>query len=201
MEWIILKSKKSLILIIIVVLISVALTITFTGCNRVRTATMEGDLSEIFYSVSELKEAAELIVVANVIHQETIVYAKVPFTISRVKILSTIKGSLKEGEEIKVIETGGKYNYTDDNSKKKKGEEVEVTFEGVRVMQPGENLILFMRMFSGPQMDDGYVPLGVFQGKFKINKDNIVEKQAPEDYAFTDYDKPLAKEEFIGKLK
>lgn len=63
-------------------------------------------------------------------------------------------------------------------------------------MQKGEHLILFMKPFVGPQVEGAYVPLGVWQGKFKVDKDGKVKQQAPDEYKLKDY-KPMSKNKFI----
>ena len=208
-------SKKSLISVSLAVLITCGLVTAVavkTHSNPKKTSTeavatsnvqqisLQGDLQENFDSVVKLKQRAAAIVEVDVTSSETIVYKDMPFTISTAKVLSKIKGIIKEGQEIKLIETGGKFKLTGENPKEAKGQEAEVSFEGIRVMQPGDHLFLFLDKFVGPQVTDAYIPLGVYQGKFKVES-NKVYQQAPNDNKLSDYKQPVDKEVFKEKLK
>lgn len=137
--------------------------------SNVQQISLEGDLQENFDSLDKLKQRASAIVEVDVLKTETIVYDDMPFTISTAKVLSKVKGNVNEGQEIKLIETGGKYKLTGENPKEAKGQEVELSFEGIRVMQPADHLFLFIDEFVGPQVTGAYIPLGVYQGKFKVD--------------------------------
>lgn len=161
----------------------------------------EGQLQEKFTSIRGLKQRASAIVEVNVINSETIVYKDTPFTISTAMVIFKVKGIQKEGQEIKLIETGGKYKLTGENPKEEKGKEVEFAFEGIRVMQPGDHLFLFVDEFVGPQIMGAYIPLGVYQGKFMVEQDGKIRQQAPNDHKLTDYMEPVGKEKFKENLK
>ena len=81
---------------------------------------------------------------------------------------------------IKIIETGGVYKPKDREGRDLP--ETELKFGGIPVVRQGEHLVLFFDEFVGPQVKGAYVPLGVFQGKFKIEGSKAIQ-QAPNEYA------------------
>ena len=170
------------------------------GNKSVQLIPGKGDLQESFNNIEGLKQRASAIIEVDVINSETVVYKDIPFAISTAKVLSKVKGNVKEGQEIKLIETGGKYLLTGENPKEEKGKEVKFAFEGICVMQPGDHLFLFVDEFVGPQVKGAYVPLGVYQGKFKVEQDGKIRQQAPDDHKLTDYMKPVGKEKFKEKI-
>lgn len=199
-----LSKKLSIAIALSVVVTSGAVTAAVVHNNKsnnVKLVKIEGDLSDVFNNMDQLKQKSSDIIEVNILDTETIVYNDMPFTISKAKVISKVKGKISEGEDIKLIETGGKYKLSGENPKEVKGQEVEWAFEGVRVMQPGEHLVLFVKEFVGPQIKDAYIPLGVYQGKFKVNKDGNVEQQAPSTHKLKDYVTPLKVEDFKEKLK
>lgn len=203
-----LSKKFSLAIALVVVLTIGVITYAFANNikigkvdNNVRLVKVEGELSDIYETIDQLKQTATGIIEVNILETETIVYGDVPFTISKAKVLSSLKGKISEGQEIKLIETGGKYTLSGENPKEVKGEEVEIAFEGIRVMQPGEHLVLFVKEFVGPQIQGAFVPLGIYQGKFKVEKDDYVKQQAPFEHKLKDYTSPIKLKEFKDKLK
>lgn len=63
--------------------------------------------------------------------------------------------------------------------------------------------MLFLHKFEGSQTDDAFIPLGAYQGKFKINKDNKVISAVTEEKAHkkskTPDNSPQKKEEKVNK--
>ncbi len=134
------------------------------------------ELREEFVDLKDLKKEAELTIEAKVISQETIVYEKVPFTISQVEVLKKFKGNLNKGSIINVIETGGIFE-----PQGKNGEtfnKVEMQLNGVSTLKPDDHVFLFLEGFFGPQIEEAYIPLGAYQGKFKVDKKGFVEQQS-----------------------
>lgn len=199
-----LSKRLSITIALAVIVTTGAVTASITQnnkSNRVEFIKVAGDLADVFNNLDQLKQKSSAIIEVNILETETIVYNDMPFTISKAKVISKVKGKINEGEDIKLIETGGKYTLSGTNPKEVKGQEVEWAFEGVRVMQPGEHLFLFVEEFVGPQIKDAYIPLGIYQGKFKVNKDGNVNQQAPSDHKLKDYIKPVNVKEFKEKLK
>lgn len=190
------RKLNIILVILIIVLLSAA------GCkNQSGNQSTTIDLSEHYDTIYDLKQGATNIVEVEVLDNYVVVQGDMPFTISNLKVLSAIKGDMMKDDEIKVLETGGRFTTSGENPKDKKGQEVDMKFGGISVMQKGEHLILFVRPFVGPQVTEAYVPLGVWQGKFKVVKGNNgkVEQQAPNEYKLKDY-KPVGIGQFIKEL-
>ncbi len=190
--------KRNKILAILVIVLLSAIGCKNQGVNQSTTI----DLSEHYSTIDDLKQGATNIIEVEVLDNYVVVQGDMPFTISNLKVLSTIKGDIMKGDKIKVLETGGKFINSGENPKDKKGQEVDMKFGGISVMQNSEHLILFVKPFVGPQVTDAYVPLGVWQGKFKVAKGNNgkVEQQAPNEYKLKDY-KPVSISQFIKELE
>lgn len=189
--------KLNIILVILIIVL-----LSAVGCkNQSGNQSTTIDLSEHYDTINDLKQGATNIVEVEVLDNYVVVQGDMPFTISNLKVLSSIKGDKMKDDEIKVLETGGRFISSGDNPKDKKGQEVDMKFGGISVMQKGEHLILFVRQFVGPQVTGAYVPLGVWQGKFKVAKGNNgkVEQQAPNEYKLKDY-KPVSIGQFIKEL-
>jgi hypothetical protein len=111
-------------------------TLIFAACSSnekpIGKIESTGKLAQNFHTLKDLKKGSKLAVEVSVIETlENIVYEDVAFTISKARILSSTKGNLKPGDEIKILETGGTKNG------------VVYAFNGIPVMKPGENLYLF----------------------------------------------------------
>jgi hypothetical protein len=152
-------------------------------------------LSERYNSIKELKTEAFDMVEVDVKSNESVLYHELGFTISTVEIISSLNGNFEQGQQIRIVQTGGRYEYTGKNPKIPKGQVIETTMMGIPVMAPSEKYFLFIKKYEGEVTNDAYRILGLFQGKFKI-KDNDVIQNAPEEYKIKDYTK-----ETIDKFK
>ena len=157
-----------------------------TVSDSVQIIKVEGTIDKYFTKMSDLMVSSTNVIECIVLDTNTIIYGDIPFTISNVSILNNIKGDIKT-DTIKIIETGGRYKLAGNNPKEEKGLEVDYQFEGIPVVQKGEHLYLFLEPFIGPQVKDAYIPLGVFQGKFKVLQNNKVEQQVPSIFKLKDY--------------
>ncbi len=150
---------------------------TMSEEDPVTNAEGSSDLAEHYKGLNELRVSASDILEVSVLDDtETIQYGGLPFTVTKAKVLSNHKGNPNVGDEVRFIETGGMMP---------SGQEMK--FNGIPVMKPGENLILFAKEYVGPIAEDVLIPLGVYQGKFLI-KDNRVEQQAPAEDKLIDYE-------------
>lgn len=171
------------------VLLVFLFTISIGACtNHEVTSGSTAKMSKIYKSIKELKDNAVEIVEVEVLENvKSIEYGKVPFTISKVKVISSLKGEQKSGDEIEILETGGIIGGN------------PIYFDGVPVLQPGTNMVLFLYKYEGPVAENVYYPLGEYMGKFII-KDDKVEQQAVDEYKLKDY-KVVNLEEFKEKVK
>jgi hypothetical protein len=165
------------------------LSLLLVACANKAPNGGASNLEEHFQNFQELQNRASNIIQVTVIDNiETINYGEVTFTVSKAKVLSGFEGTLKVGDEIILLETGGMMN---------NGQELK--FNGIPVIKPGEELFLFVDKYVGPVTKDAYIPIGVYQGKFKV-KDNKVEQQAPNEDKLKDY-QPVTRDLFKEKLK
>ncbi|CAM4485772.1 hypothetical protein FHS16_004917 [Paenibacillus endophyticus] len=179
----------------IVTILSLLLLIT-SACGKNEHDGGPSSLVKSYTSMEELTSEAEVIAEVKVDSQETITQLNVPFTISLVTIKSTIKGAFKEGDKIKIIETGGDFIPVDNTGKKLK--ETRMKFNGIDVLNKHDHAVLFLQEFVGPQVEGAYVPIGVYQGKFKVVNEMLIQ-QAPESEKIKDY-KPLRIDSFKEKV-
>lgn len=125
---------------------------------------------------NEMFESATDIVEVSVLkHDGITVSDDVPFTDSIIEIKDVLKGNLNIGEQILVTELGGVYYplLFGDKELGHSDKQVDIAFEGVRVIQPDEEYILFIS--KNPNMsNDSYYVHGINQGKYKI-KDSKIE--------------------------
>jgi hypothetical protein len=76
-----------------------------------------------------------------------------------------IKGDVKVGSTITIIETGGLIAGQSKTEPGQQGNPAEAAFEGVRVMAVGEQCLLFLGPYDpGPVATDAFSVKGVFQG-------------------------------------
>jgi hypothetical protein len=145
---------------------------TWYGRSRIIVKTMAGSIAHHYGTLDELIRDAGAILVVDVGSGETIEYIDTPFTLTEVKVARSIRGDLKAGDVITIIETGGYVKQAD-------GTTFDYRFDGIPVLRFREKVLLFLKRFEGPQTDDAYIPLGVFQGKFLIEGDRL-QQQVPE---------------------
>lgn len=129
---------------------------------------MPGTLEAIYRDIAGMAEDADCIAEVTVQSSVVMLLDGFPRTHSLAKVVTALKGGLKEGAVIEVIEEGGR---TD------KGEAVV----GVPVMSTGSTYVLFLH-----QSDDAWFIVGAFQGRF-IVKEGYVFQQATEETKIKPY--------------
>lgn len=179
--------------IISILVLSLFCLTYFTGClknNNIDKENIKVDsslkINQIYNSVKDLKENSFDMVEVNVKSTESVMYKELGVTISTVKVKSSLKGKFKSGEQIRIIETGGKYKYTGNDSKIKHDQLIEQVCDGIPVMESSERYILFINKYEGEVTKNAYKILGVYQGKFKVDNDIVVQK-SPEKYKIRDF--------------
>jgi len=184
------------------VLLTACLLLIISACGNNQQEVKSGGPASLVHTYSTLNELtsdADEITEIKVISQETINYADIPFTISTVEVLSSLKGELKAGNTIRIIETGGEYTPLGKNGKELAKETFK--FNGIPVLKNKEHDVIFLEKFVGPQVEgESYVPLGVYQGKFKIQTNGELVQQAPEEEKLKDY-KATTIDKFSEQLK
>lgn len=137
------------------------------------TFNSHGELSESFSTVDELKQKAEVIVEVNISDAKAKKYNDVVFTLSSAEVKKIYKGDLQKKTYLNILETGGVHN------------NIEHTFEGEKTLKKQDNAILFLKKYNGPiTNEEAYVILGMYQGKFKLDKSGAIigkNKELPTD--------------------
>lgn len=182
---------------VIIPILTIFIVLLFSACGKSGVEGSPSSLEKSYNTLGELTSDAEEILEIKVLNQETKTYLDVPFTISTAIVKSTVKGVVNEGDSIKIIETGGEYTPIDKNGKE--FPKANLKFNGIEVLAKNEHAILFLEKFVGPQVEGAYVPLGVYQGKFKVISGEAVQ-QAPEDNKLKDY-KPVSVDSLKEKIK
>ena len=137
-------------------------------------------LETIFTQLDDMIAYADSIAEVEVTDSDVILLDGFPQTHSAASVLTVLKGDMKSGDVIKVVEEGGTTE---------QGEAIA----GVPVMKPGTKYILFL-----VHSDQQYYIAGAFQGKF-IERSGYVFQQATSDARLTDYE-PLSVEAFMSAV-
>lgn len=171
-----------------------------TGClfreKALPTVTIDRQPDRQYLTLNELIQDAEVIARVKVLSSETTDNRAVELdesaivTLAKVEIIRSYKGSLAEDTEILVLETGGLVEQDDQS--------VDIQVNGISVMKPEESFILFLQSVSGSGEQQVYEPVGLYQGKFRIEK-NLVQQQAPDAEKLTDHT-PLSVDVFSAEI-
>ena len=188
--------------LIVVALISLlaAAGLVATGClfreKPLPTVTIDKQPDRSYQTLNELTQDATVIVRVKVRSSETTDNRTVELdesaivSLARVQVIRSYKGSVSADSEISVLETGGVVELD--------GQSVDIQVNGISIMKPEESFILFLNPLSGSNKQSAYAPLGLYQGKFRIEK-NLVQQQAPEDEMLTDH-APLSVDVFSAEI-
>ena len=163
--------------------------------EELQVSDMSAKLVNTYKTIDEINNDSTLAVMGTVIHNEYLDYGGLTFTLSEFKVDKVIKGNMKNGDTIKVLQSGGisevKYNEADAKSfedpkevenylKDKIGKNFETTIEGVKVLKEDTNAILLLEEYDGPIVEDAYVGTGDFQGRFILNQNQKTKSTTPE---------------------
>lgn len=145
-------NKKSIYLVLISAVV-ISFIIIYYKNIPIRTVNISGEINKGYLTIQELKDDSDMIARVDIYNIRSLKYSDVVFTISEAKVSNVFKGD-KKIKELKILETGGIYN----NS--------EYIFEENKVFNKGQKAVVFLQKYNGPIVEDAYVVLGVFQGKF-----------------------------------
>jgi hypothetical protein len=163
--------------IAVLTLIAAILGLTSLICSACLFAKKPAPISVLdvnpgkhYRSVNELTAAAAAIVQVKVGSSKAILDQGSVYTLSEANVLRVFKGQLAIESQVSILETGG---LMAQNSVS-----MDVQPDGMAVMQPDETYILFLDQYRGALVQQAYEPLGIYQGKFRIDK-NVIIQQAP----------------------
>lgn len=151
----------------------------------VNAGTLE--LTEAYENSVEVAKVADYVIKGKVKETEYVLDGSTVFTKSTVVVENSIKGALKEGDEIYVKELGGFVEsdvYANAISVEKYGEEVEVgnnseildlRVDGYKVMEKDETVVLFLVKTTGSELEafqnNTYEPVRAWQGKLLYHEE------------------------------
>jgi len=137
---------------------------------------MMGQLAANFETLAQLAAAAAHIVVVRVDVSESRPYKDVPFTVATVSVLRSLKGEAVTGGQLTVVEMGGQFAGRSKVDPGQRGTPVEVGFEGVPVMRPQQQYLLFLGgpAHVGPVLEGAYSVLGLVQGKMRVDSAGVL---------------------------
>lgn len=152
------------------------------------------DLAKIYKNSNELAIESELVIKGRVEKSNYVLSSHYNVdTKSTVVIDEVYKGELKPGDRISVIESGGiipKGIYSNAISMEKFGTEasdkddttlIDVRFDGYKVMEEGEKVVLFLIKITRSDVEDFkvgcYECRGIWQGKLLYNEE--IDSYAP----------------------
>jgi hypothetical protein len=158
------------------------------------TVMASADFTVLYDNVGGLKKAADLIVRGEVTGVSYLDFNSTAYSKVTLRVSKCLKGDVAAGEEITIVEVGGVTTMATVNGDKFGGPteldaetEVTVLLEGAPLSEVGEKCLYFLGTGSiGVVPGTYYVPLGAFQGRFKID-DAVAKRFVPVDWAEGDY--------------
>lgn len=142
---------------------------------------IHASLARTYDTVEALNTEATEVVLVRALARADRPYLRLPFTETRVVVEQSARGRLAPGMEIAVIETGGALPPgTVKTTNPVVRSPAEFALQGVPVLRVGERYLLFLRPFSGPMTTtkNAYIPVGEFQGKFRVSGDGTIRYHA-----------------------
>lgn len=153
--------------------------------NKVTKVDMHADFENIYFSIEELTQDADVIIKGDVLEANSFDFNKNTFTKSQIKVTESFNDKAKVGDILTFVEVGGtttigalasyypeKIQVNDEN----KDESVEVTINDSPVMGQGDQVVLFGVKSKDKlylKNHDYYLPLGTYQGKFDVKNGKI----------------------------
>ncbi len=158
------------------------------------TVTASADFAVVYESVDQLKKAADLIVRGEVTQVSYLDFNSTAYTKVTFRVSKCLKGDVAEGKEITIAEVGGVTSMATVNGDKfgaptqlDAETEVSVLLDGAPLSEVGDKCVYFLGTGSiGVVSGVYYVPLGAFQGRFKIDN-TMAERFVPVDWQDGEY--------------
>lgn len=150
---------------------------------------ISADFAVGYSSVGQLKKAADLAVRGDVTDVSYLDFNTCAYTKVTLKVSKCFKGDAAAGDEITILEVGGvttmatiKGDKFGAPTKEDAETKVKVLLEGAPLTQVGETCVYFLGTGSiGVVSDTYYVPMGAFQGRFKIDN-GVAKRFVPSDW-------------------
>lgn len=105
-------------------------------------------------SVDQLIDDSQMVAVAHVTNiQKSLKYENVEFVKTQIEVKNLLKGSNNAEKIITILQT-----VSNDDP----------------VLEKNSNVLLFLEKYEGPIIENAYVIKGLYQGHYKIHKNNII---------------------------
>jgi hypothetical protein len=158
------------------------------------TVIMTADFAVKYSGVGQLRDAADVVVRGEITGISYLDFNSSAYTKVTLKVLKCLKGDLAADEEITILEVGGvttmatiKGDKFGAPTREDAETKVKVQLEGAPLAEVGDKCTYFLGTGSiGVVAGTYYVPLGAFQGKFKINN-GIANRFVPDGWQDGDY--------------
>ncbi|MDW7656407.1 MAG: hypothetical protein SCM11_04445 [Bacillota bacterium] len=174
------KIGKQNLAVLIVTCLSLLTGIIAAACQTRQPAATAYvyavDTPRQYESLKEMTYDAAVVVQVTVKSIRTTMDQDVVTSRSEVTVSRSYKGQAAAGSVLTVIEPGGIIE-TDDSR-------INYQPNGASVMVPGDTLILFLSIADESADPPLYTPLGLYQGRFRI-ENNLIAQLVPADYILT----------------
>jgi hypothetical protein len=147
---------------------------------------VEVDFKVLYRSVAQLKQAADVVVRGEVTAVSYLDRENAPTTKVTLKVAKCLKGDVKAGDEITILEPGGivsRASTVGDKfgspTKEDYDTKVKMLMDGAPLTEVGDRCLYFLGvddLHLAPGVS--YYPLGFFQGRFVIH-DGVAERFVP----------------------
>jgi hypothetical protein len=142
------------------------------------TVLMSADFAVMYSNVGQLREAADVIVRGDVIDVSYLDFRSTAYTKVTFLVVKSLKGDIAPGSKITIVEVGGVTSMSTINGDKfgaptsaDADTKVSVQLDGAPLSQVGDKCLYFLGIGSiGVVPGTYYVPLGAYQGRFKIDQ-------------------------------
>ena len=165
---------------------------TQAASERIQTIISHADFTVKYSSLAQLNKAAEVVVRGEIEEVSYVDFNTTAYTRTTLKVSECLKGDIKAGQDITIAEIGGittmatvKGDKFGEPTAADRATKVRVLLEGAPLSEVGEKCLYFLGSGEiGVFRDAYYVPLGAFQGSFKI-RNGLAERFVPADWAGT----------------
>lgn len=153
------------------------------------TVTASADFAVVYESLNQLKKTADLIVRGEVTQVSYLDFNSTAYTKVTFRVSKCLKGDVAAGKEMTIVEVGGVTSMATVNGDKfgaptqmDAETQVSVLLDGAPLSEVGDKCVYFLGAGSiGVVPGVYYVPLGAFQGRFKIDN-AVAERFVPVDW-------------------
>ncbi len=146
-------------------------------------SVLHGQLAVRFQSLSDLTGSSTAVLFGTVVSAQTVEFERIPFWVTQFRVEESIRGDIKEGEVLTIVETGGIVDGAP-------GERpIEIAFEGVRNMKVDERWMVFLKGpgHVGPEAIGAFAIAGAYQGKLRLADGGKLEFTGPDELRTSRY--------------